>query len=201
MLLYFADETGDPGIKPGASVSFGVCLLRVEPRGGRRISSSLAGVRRQLGLADTHEFKWSRNPIETRLQALEAVSVHDFHFQARIWRKKSELASWMSGPLLEVELIRQCLRGFGAPFPPARLFVDGARDRRRATRIRNGLRDQLDPSGRPCIHEVRLQDSASSDLLQLADLLAGWSANPGTGARTADIRRALSRKGSVSDWP
>lgn len=201
MLLYFADETGDPGVKPGASATFGVCLLRVEPEVGRRISATLEGVRRQLGLADTHEFKWSRNPIETRLQALEAVGVHDFRFQARIWGKQVDLVSRMGGPFLEVELIRQCLRDFGAPFPPAKLFVDGARDRRRAARIRNGLRDQLDPSGRPCIHEVRLQDSASSDLLQMADLLAGWSANPGSGTRVAYIRRTLSPKGSVADWP
>lgn len=201
MLLYFADETGDPGLKPGASAVFGVCLLRVDPEGGRRISAILARIRRQLGLADTHEFKWSRNPIETRLRALEAVVVHDFRFQARIWRKQAGVVSGIDGPLLEVELIRQCLRDFGAPFPPARLFVDGARDRLRAARIRNGLRDQLDPYGRPCIHEVRLQDSASSDLLQFADLLAGWSANPGQEARCSDLSRRLSGKGSVSDWP
>ena len=201
MLLYFADETGDPGVKPGASAAFGVCLLRVEPEGGRRISAALARVRQQLGLADTHEFRWSRNPIEARLLALEAVSVHDFRFQARIWRKQADLVLGVGGPSLEVELIRRCLRDFGAPFPPARLFVDGARDRRRASRIRNGLRDLLDPSGHPCIHEVRLQDSASSDLLQLADFLAGWSVNLGSGAGWTEVSRRLSRRGSVLDWP
>lgn len=202
MLLYFSDETGDPGTGTGASGHFGVCLVRVESDEARRIANSMHQARDTMGLSPGHEFKWSRNHPETRCRALLAAVRHDFGFRARVWAKPRSDPGGLGGKELEVELIRACLRDFGPPWPPAKLFVDGLRNRERAARIRKGLGEQLDPSGRPCIREVRLQDSASSDLLQLADLIAGWSANPtGTAATVHELTRALSLRGTCSAWP
>lgn len=202
MLLYFSDETGDPGTGVGASRHFGVCLLRVEPEEARRITRSLRQVRDTMGLPFGHEFKWSRNHPETRMAALIAASRHDFGFRARLWEKSVSASNIMPGKELEVQLIRACLRDFGPPWPPAKLYVDGLRSRERAARIRKGLVDQLDPFGRPCIREVRLQDSASSDLLQLADLIAGWSVGQTEDvASVGEVKRALSLRGTCSLWP
>lgn len=202
MLLYFSDETGDPGVGEGSSAHFGVCLLRVEPPAARRIAESMREVRAALRLDPRHEFKWSRNHPATRLAALMSAARCDFGFRARLWTKSKSCLRAASGRGLEVELIRACLRDFGPPWPPAKLFVDGLRDRERAARIRKGLADQLDVAGRPCIREVRLQDSASSDLLQLADLIAGWTASSTDSGDSADVlARALSLRGTCSAWP
>lgn len=202
MLLYFSDETGDPGISPGASVHFGVCLLRVEPSEARRLAEAMRQVRLELGLRPSHEFKWSRNRPATRLAALRACARLGFAYRARLWTKTPERPPVFGGKELEVELIRCCLKDFGPPWPPARLVVDGQADRERAARIRKGLADALDPQGRPCVRAVRLQDSAASDHLQLADLIAGWSASRGaSGDVDTDIDDALSLRGTCLPWP
>lgn len=202
MLLYFSDETGDPGITGGASRYFGVCLLRVEPEEARRITAAMRQVRETLGLSPGHEFKWSKNHPKTREGALLAAARHHFGFRARLWTKSARGHGNAPGKELEIRLMRACLRDFGPPWPPAKLFVDGLRNRERAARIRRGLADQLDTTGLPCIREVRLQDSASSDLLQVADLIAGWSVSQAEdGEATGLISRALSLRGTCSIWP
>jgi hypothetical protein len=202
MLLYFSDETGDPGAGQGSSVHFGVCLLRVEPMEARRLAEAMQQVRRDLGLKPSHEFKWSRNRPATRLAALYACSQLSFAYRVRLWTKSSARLFGVRGKELEVELIRSCLRDFGPPWLPAKLVVDGLANRERAARIRKGLASSLDPHGRPCIQTVRLQDSASSDHLQLADLIAGWSATQILADAVArDIRQALSLRGTCLPWP
>lgn len=202
MLLYFADETGDPGLRLGASARFGVCLLRVEPDEARRLSVAMQEVRRELRLSPSHEFKWSRNRPSTRLAALRACLRLEFGYRARLWSKDESMRPQHMGSGVEVELIRRCLDDFGPPWPPAKLFVDGQRDLQRASRIRRGLAGSLDPLGRPCIREVRLQDSASSDLLQLADLVAGWSASCAElDASSHVVAQALSLRGTCLPWP
>lgn len=202
MLLYFSDETGDPGLAHGASLHFGVCLLKVEPAEARRVSGAMRQVRQDLGLGPSHEFKWSRNRPSTRLAALLACSRLGFAYRVRLWTKAKRRLLGPGGKDLEVELIRDCLRDFGPPWPPAKLIVDGLSDKERASRIRKGLSDALDPEGRPCVRTVRLQDSASSDQLQLADLLAGWFANPMEGrGGSGEIGRALALRGTCLSWP
>ncbi len=202
MLLYFSDETGDPGICHGSSERFGVCLLRVAPPEAKILAEVMQRVRCDLGLKPSHEFKWSRNRPVTRLAALRVCSRLGFAYRVRLWTKTSARRLGASGNELEVELIRACLRDFGPPWFPAKLVVDGQADRERAARIRKGLADSLDPQGRPCIQVVRLQDSASSDHLQLADLIAGWSASRiDTDHATSDISQNLSLRGTCLPWP
>lgn len=202
MLLYFADETGDPGLRPGASACFGVCLLRVEPQEARRLSVAMQQVRHELGLSPDHEFKWSRNRPLTRLAALRACLRLEFGYRARLWNKDGLVLPRHTGSELEVELIRSCLQDFGPPWPPAKLVLDGHADRSRAARIRQGLVDSLDTSGRPCIHTVRIQDSASSDHLQLADLIAGWTVSRSRAHDNGpDIGPGLALRGTCLPWP
>lgn len=202
MQLYFSDETGDPGVRPGASACFGVCLLRVEPDEARRLSTVMRQVRKDLGLGAGHEFKWSRNRPSTRLAALQACSRQDFAYRARLWLKSAAPIQATAGKEMEARLIRSCLRDFGPTLSPARLYVDGLADRERAARIRRTLADIMDSQGRPCIREVRLQDSASSDMLQLADLLVGWSASQmPVDAQRPGLGQALSLRGSCLPWP
>lgn len=201
MLLYFSDETGDPGWRGGSSRHFGVCLLRIEPANARMVDAPLRQARRQLGLRPSHEFKWSRNHPEIRLAALDASVGHHFGFRARIWRKLAPPANHNDLRLIEVDLLRQCLDDFGPPFRPAKLTVDGARDRERASRIRKGLQGHLAADGHPCIREIRLQNSESSNLLQLADLLAGWCACAAPLRGSATLVQALSLRGTCLDYP
>jgi hypothetical protein len=134
------------------------------------------------------------------MAALRICARLKFSFRVRVWHKTQPLPG--VGNLMEVELIKSCLGDFGPPMPPAKLIIDGLADRARAARIRKGLADHHDVHGNPCIQTVRLQDSASSDHLQLADLIAGWSVSPPSANQAwEDITLSLSPKGTCRAWP
>lgn len=202
MILYFADESGDPGRAPGSSPAFAVCLLRVDGVEARGIEAALDGVRRRHGLHPAHEFRWSRNRPDIRLAALAVLSGEAMAFRCRVWRKRQALPAGLLPVELEGALARACLEDFGPGLTRARLIIDGQRSRERSSRMRRALAGCRSSDGSPCIVEVRLRDSSADSLLQAADLLAGWSLSDN--GRQDGLRRvsdALVPKGSVRDWP
>lgn len=202
MLLYFSDETGDPGLSDGASPRFAVCLLRLDAHAARSVRTALGSVRAGLGLPEDFEFKWARNHPRVRHAALRVLARQRLEFRVRIWTKRAGLPVRARPIDLEVGLLRSCMGDFGPPWPPARLTLDGSPDRARAARVRKGLADCLGADGLPCLREVRIQDSKDSDLLQAADLLAGFAvrnlADPGADRA---IEAQVSLLGEWRSWP
>lgn len=198
MHLYFSDESADPGVTLGASPVFAVCLVRTDAEGARATRMALGQLRVRLGLPSDFEFRCSRNHPRVREAALNAIAGQDVEFRVRFWQKPVPVPRLHPANFGEVDLLRACLRDFGPNAAPGRLFLDGGRDRSRVARIRKGLGDLKDAEGNPRIREVRLQDSRDSDLLQVADLLAGMVVRIHLGRE--DARRLLSLAASLGKW-
>jgi hypothetical protein len=202
MHLYFSDESGDPGLAGGSSPLFAVCLLRVDPTVARSIRATLGDIRTRLSLPADFEFKWARNHPRVRQAALEAIGREQLEFRIRIWAKRAGLPMRARPIDLEVSLLRSCMGDFGPPWPPAKLTLDGSPDRARAARVRMGLADCLSDDGLPCLREVRIQDSKDSDLLQVADLLAGFAVRSLSDSKVdRDILSMVSSLGGWRHWP
>lgn len=201
MLFYFADESGDPGFKPGASRVFCVCLVRIEGQEARKLGVALSRLRESTGLAQGFEFKWAKTKVWIRRQALVCALGHRLEFRARVWRKRAKL-DLIDRSSAEAALLATCLADFGPLLTASTLVFDGQRDRVRAARLRQALAPFRALDGSQAIGEVRLQDSRQSHMLQVVDLLVGGIAALSVDPGNPDVPSELSRLADCwRDWP
>ena len=164
-MLLFCDESGDPGLpmEPGASAYFAVGILRCrDGEEAARLAAVQEGLR--VGLCWRGEFKWSKMPIEVRMDYLTGMAPLLHSYRVAIWDKQRVGLS--SHYRLEVEVMRVCMDSFGHIETADRIVIDGERDARRSSEIRTALR----------VREVRMERSHACPQLQMADMLVGFHA-------------------------
>lgn len=164
-MLLFCDESGDPGLpmEPGASAYFAVGILCCrDGEEAARLARVQEGLRAGLGWRG--EFKWSKMPIEVRMDYLTGMAPMLRSYRVAIWDKQPVVLRSHFRP--EVEVMRVCMDSFEHIETADRIVIDGERDARRSSEIRMALG----------VREIRMERSHACPQLRMADMLVGFHA-------------------------
>lgn len=170
--IAFLDESGDSGaIARGGSPLFVVGLVVFDDHEeASRCDARIDRLRGELGRSEWFEFHFRDNAHEDRLAFLAAVASFRFTCHIAVLEKPAH-GRWNTDDLLVAGCIRACQ---AADLHRAVLVIDGqrgeGRNRRLTTAVRQGV---LIACGRDALANVRIQASARSNLLQIADYAAG----------------------------
>lgn len=174
-MLIFLDDSGDPGFKvgKGSSRSFVIALVVFDDElEAEDTALKIKKLRRQLGLKDSFEFRFSKCRSEYRRRFLECVASSGFRVRAIIMDKERIYGQRLrsSKESFYNYTIKTLLKNHQGTISNAKLRLDGhgAREIRRELNVY--LRRELGPG---IIREAKFRDSHRDVLIQLADMVAG----------------------------
>lgn len=177
-MLVFIDDSGDPNIsiKKGASKVFVICCLVFDDElEAEKTAVGIKELRRKLKFSDRVEFKFNGSSRKTRIRFLEFAKKFSFKIRALVVDKskiKSEQLK-SSKQSFYSYFIKMVLQYSGGTILDAKIRIDGKGDRIFRRKFLTYLRKQLNSKQRKIIRNVRLVDSKSNVLIQMADMMAG----------------------------
>jgi hypothetical protein len=172
--IAFIDESGDLGRRPGKGSSAAFVLAMVvfeEKTEAERCRQRIETLRTELGKAPGHEFHFTSDGHATRLAFLRAVREHAFHYYAAAWLKQQDRLP-SATRLYGVACAELC--NVARPYLDAvSIIIDGGGTRGQRQKLVASVRQETAvtlPAG--VLRDIRVRDSGSDDLLQLADYIA-----------------------------
>lgn len=177
-MLIFIDESGDTGFKfeSGSSDFFVMSLVLFEdPKEGERCSDQIDQLKKELGLPPTAEFHFNHNADKTKLAFLQTITAFDFAYFVAVIDKKSPQLGGRVFEQKETFYKYACNLVFSKTMP----FIDNATitfDKAGSKEFQTGLRKYLKASNDKSlqlIKNIKQQDSSKTNLLQVADYIAG----------------------------
>jgi hypothetical protein len=208
-MLVFIDESGDPGMKleGGSSDYFVVTLILIEdPEEAAALEQRIILLRRELGLSADFEFHFSKLKAEWREEFLRAVSRFEW-FSFTIVLNKSRLTG--KGFQYPDSFYKYT---FGLVFQNAKphlrdatVVIDGSGGREFRRQLSAYLRRRISSAGdssKP-IRKIKIQNSCSNPLLQLADMVCGSIARDHNKPQECARYRKINshREVHVQVWP
>lgn len=207
-MLIFIDESGDPGLKieAGSSKYFVIVLVAFDDHDEALAADDrISLLRIDQGFPAKFEFHFNKMKPAYRRLFLEAVAVYDFFYfgividKAKLrqveFRFKESLYKYACGLLLE----------YAKPLlDDAIVVVDGSESKSFRHELKSYLVRRLkDNSGKCFIKSVRVHDSTTNNLLQLADMVVGALARFYSDKKDAREYRRLvvHREVYVHFWP
>lgn len=207
-MLVFIDESGDPGLKlnAGSSDYFIVTLVAFEDNEEALAADQrIEALKGELGFRREFEFKFNKLKGDFREAFLSAVAGFGwFYFSIVINKRK------LTGPgfrFKESFYKYTCGLVFENAKPhldQATVVIDGSGSREFRRQLGSYLRKRVnEPSGSRFIRKVKVQDSQSNNLVQLADMVCGAVARSYMEKEDAQRYRRLiaHREIYVQFWP
>jgi len=210
-MLVFVDEAGDTGLKleKGSSRYFIVTLVLFDDhQEAEAADTRITLLRRELGLPADFEFHFSETPERIKEAFFEAVVPYNFFYFAIVINKKK-----LYGPGFRVKesfykyASSLVLQNAQQHLTDAIVIFDGSGTREFKRQLKSYLgRKVNEPAvGVPRIRKVKLQDSRSNNLIQLADMVCGAVARSFKRRRRGgrrNFRRVIAhREMYVQFWP
>lgn len=171
--LVFIDDSGDPDFKAASSSNFVMAAaVFIDPDVAFTVMQEIDAFRRSLGWRDDYEFKFAKIRKDVILELLRIVAKYDFQIYATYIDKGAfrqitpiidgeKLYNWTLKELLEL-----------VPLENAKITIDGRSSKENMQRTRAYLRREIN-AGKTKKIDIKFEDSVKTDLLQLADLVAG----------------------------
>lgn len=207
-MLVFLDDSGDPGfkIKKGSSPCFVIALAIFDDHlEAEECALKIKKLRRELGLGDHFELKFSKCCDRFRNAFLGRVARYKFRVRAIVMRKdliySHELRQ--SKEYFYRYSIRMVLQHSFGTIRKARLKMDGQGDREFRRELQAYLRRQLQTvhESEPLLEDLRIVDSKNNVLIQLADMVAGTLRRFAEGEKTDAMHyRKLIEKRIENVW-
>lgn len=175
-MLVFIDESGDSGLKlqEGSSPYFVISLVVFEDHDEAiACDQRIELLKRELGWPATEEFHFKRNSDAVRKTFIKAVVPYDFFYYAIVLNKK-EL--WGDGFKDKRSFYKYAcslvFENAEEKLDQAIVLIDesGSLDFRR--QLEKYLKEKMNTSTKK-IKKLKMQQSKSNNLLQLADYIAG----------------------------
>jgi hypothetical protein len=178
-MLVFVDESGDSGLKldSGSSRFFAVSLVVFEDyEEAQAADDRITLLRREMRLDPRFEFKFNKCRQDFRTRFLSAVAPYEFFYwgivvnkdPAKLWgegfKHKDSLYKYTSG------LVFQNAKAY---LNNATVVIDGSGSREFRDQLQRYLKRRINDPGQRTISKVKIQNSASNNLLQLSDMIAG----------------------------
>lgn len=175
--LVFIDDSGDPGFKAVSSSNFVMAAaLFLKPKVAEEIMREMDKYRASLGWKYNHEFKFSKNPKNVVIEMLKRISKYDFKVYAVYIDKKDfreitpALAPFFDREKLYNWTVKELLRNL--PLDTAKITIDGRSTKQYRKTTITYLRREINSNNSKRL-DFKFDDSNTTDLLQLADLIAG----------------------------
>lgn len=176
--LVFIDESGDAGFKldKGSSKTFTIaCVVFDDELEAEKTAIAIKELRRKLKFSDRVEFKFSGSSNKTRTAFLKTIRPFSFKVRALVVQKeiirsdqlKNDKNSFYS------YFIKMVLQHNKETIKEARVRIDGSGDRIFRRRFLTYLRKELNSRQRKVVHNIKMVNSKSNVLIQMADMLAG----------------------------
>ena len=175
--LVFIDDSGDPGFKSESSDNFVLAAaLFIDPEVAESLMNEIDDYRKTLGWTHNHEFKFTKNPKDVVSEMLRRTRNYDFKIYA-VYIEKSDfreitpaMAPFFDREKLYNWTIKELLREI--PLETAKITIDGRSSRHHKKNTATYLRREVNGDNSKKL-EFKFDDSVTTDLLQLADLIAG----------------------------
>ena len=175
--LVFIDDSGDPGLKTASSDNFVMAAaLFIDPGVAKSVMHEIEDYRKSLGWKYNHEFKFTKNPKNVVVEMLRRINDYDFKVYAVYIEKKDfrEITPAMV-PFFDREklynwTIKELLREI--PLETAKITIDGRSTKQHKKDTATYLRREINGANSKKL-EFKFDDSVTTDLLQLADLIVG----------------------------
>lgn len=175
--LVFIDDSGDPGFKTVSSSNFVMAVaLFLKPKVAEEIMREMDKYRASLGWKYNHEFKFSKNPKNVVIEMFKRISKYDFKVYAVYIDKKDfreitpALAPFFDREKLYNWTVKELLRNL--PLNTAKITIDGRSTKQYRKATITYLRREINSNNSKRL-DFKFDDSNTTDLLQLADLIAG----------------------------
>ena len=196
--LVFIDDSGDPGFKSVSSDNFVMAAaLFIDSKNAVSVMREIGSYRKELGWRYNHEFKFTKNPKNIVIELLKRVNQYDFRVYA-VYIDKDDFRKITPGmvPFFDKErlynwMIKELLQEM--PIKTAKITIDGRSSKQNMRNTKTYLRREI--SGDGVKVDIKFEDSARADLLQLADIIAG-SVNRSLQTNKTDTKKYISMLGS-----
>ncbi|HLB60094.1 MAG TPA: DUF3800 domain-containing protein [Patescibacteria group bacterium] len=177
-MIVFIDESGDPGfsLSGGSSRVFViVCVVFDDELEAEKAAVAIKELRRKLKFSDRTEFKFNGSRKKVRIAFLQTVKPYLFKIRALVVKKES-----IRSPILKANknsfysfFIKTILTHTRGTIMNAKIRIDGSGDRLFRRNFLTYLRKELNTNERKVMKNIRLVDSRSNVLIQMADMIAG----------------------------
>lgn len=205
-MLVYLDESGDPGLKivQGSSRYFVVALAVFQDEDETRaIDQRLQLLRRELHLNPHFEFKFNKCSKELRLAFLSAAAPYDFFYYGIVIDKAGLYGDGFKVKESFYKYVTQLVfLNAREHLENALVHIDACGNRDFRRQINTYLKRKINLE-KQHISNITFLNSANSNLIQLADMLAGainrsHSGKPDAGEYIKVVRH---RKAYVQVWP
>ncbi len=176
-MLIFIDESGDPGLKvnQGSSEYFSVSLVVFEDEDEAvACDQRIELLRHEIGWRVGSEFHFRRNSHRVREAFLNAVQPYSFFYYGIVINKsklygegfKNKESFYKYACRLVFENAKEKLHD-------ATVIIDRSGNNDFRNQLSSYLKRHMNDDGHRLIKKIKMQDSESNNLLQLADYVAG----------------------------
>jgi hypothetical protein len=173
----FIDDSGDPGFKldKGSSKHFVIaCVIFDDNLDAEETALKIKKHRRMLGWRDDREFKFNKSSRVVRLQFLNEVKDCNFRIRAIVADKSLIRSNELRGNKHSFYnyMIKEVLANSSGTIADAKVRLDGHEDRAYKKAATTYFRKELS-SKNSIVKQLRFVNSATDNLIQLADMVAG----------------------------
>lgn len=178
-MIIFIDESGDAGFKTsrGSTEYFVIALVIFDDElEAERTALKIKDYRRQSGLSDSSEFKFSKTRETHRIGFFETVKSCKFRVRAIIVEKGIVYSSLLRKDTVSFYnfILKQVLEHNNNTIKNAKIRLDGFGERKFRQAMTTYLRQELNGKTKDKVmRDFRFRDSKSDVLIQLADMVAG----------------------------
>lgn len=205
-MLVFIDESGDTGLKiNGGSSRYFVIVLVLFEENEEAVSCDqrIELLKRELRIKDHREFKFNKLRKEQRIAFIEAVIPYSFFYYGIVINKDPQKLYGDGFKIKESFYKYACSLVFENAKPhlnDATIVIDGSGSREFKKQFQSYLRKKI---GTGIIKKIKIQNSFTNNLIQLADIIAGAVHRSFTNKGDKDIYRKLLaiKEMRVQVWP
>ena len=177
-MIIFIDDSGDPGFKvgKGSSEVFVIALVIFDdPLDAGETALKIKRLRQGLRLHEKYEFKFNKCSKDFRCKFLSTVADSRFRIRAIVMEKKKIYGEELrrSRESFYKYAIKTVLKYHGGTISDAKVRLDGHGDRRFKQAMTNYLRRELNNPAKRVFRNLKIVDSHTNVLVQLADMVAG----------------------------
>lgn len=176
-MLIFIDESGDTGLdlQNGATKNFTIVMVIFEENDEALACDQRVGLlRKELRLNENFEFHFHRNSNRVREAFFKAILPYQFFYYGIVinkrrlfgegFRNKESFYKYACGLLFE---------NAKEKLERATVVIDESGRELFKYQLAKYLKNKVNTENKNCLKKVKMQNSKSNNLLQLADMIAG----------------------------
>lgn len=209
-MLVFIDESGDSGLKldSGSSEQFVVSLVIFHDYDeADKVDRIIEALKRDTCRSPFFEFKFNEVARKHKRRFLGEIATFDFYYLSIVINKRHLYGEGMKKKESFYKYAcRLVFENAKSNLEEAIVVIDGSGSKEFKRGLAAYLKKQINSKQSPCRHikKVKMEDSKSNNLLQLADMICGAVARSFKKDKTdsEDYRRIIKRREKyVQLWP